>query len=424
MAARTGRQGTLTAARAAGGMLAAAALSAGALYASTLSTSPPASAVGSSGKSLTIITEHVPKVGTVLATKAGLTLYDYTVDPAGRATCTGACAKAWPPLLLPKGVTHVKAPRGVKGLTAVRVQGGRLQLFFHDHALYRFVSDSKKGEAAGQGVANEWFAVLSSGKSSASEVGATPTSTGGAAPSSSPSPSPYEYEHAPGHEHDVTERHEDAGQRDDRYRPDDRRRRRQVCRRRAVDPADDRPADDRPADDRPADNDAADKPSHHHDDRSSDGRGRFLRRPGHSLGAEMARWWFGAAVRSSDVRHRPGDGSPSLSPSHRHGDGGPGGDRVGRRHRRLHQFAGPLPRPLGGRPRRPPGRRRRPSLLSGAFWPECSQGRWSSRATRPIRTARSSTTRCSRRNRLPSRTAPRRSTCSVAWPMPGTTGSN
>jgi predicted lipoprotein with Yx(FWY)xxD motif len=178
MAARTGREGTLTAARATGGVLAAVALSAGALFASTLASSPPAQAVGFPGKSLTIITEHVQKIGTVLATQSGLTLYRYTVDPAGKATCTGACAKVWPPALLPKGVTHIKAPRGVKGLTARRVHGGRFQVFFHGQALYHFVSDSKKGVASGQGVENDWFAVLSNGKSSASASAATPAGSG------------------------------------------------------------------------------------------------------------------------------------------------------------------------------------------------------------------------------------------------------
>jgi predicted lipoprotein with Yx(FWY)xxD motif len=189
MAARTGREGTLTVTRATGGVLAAAVLSAGALFVSTLASASPASAVASSGKSLAVITEHVPKVGTVLATSSGLTLYRYTVDPAGKATCTGACAKAWPALLLPKGVTHIKAPRGVKGLTAVKVQGGRLQVFFHDHALYHFVSDSKKGEATGQGVEDDWFAALSDGKSSAPTSATTPASSGGAAPSSGPNSS-------------------------------------------------------------------------------------------------------------------------------------------------------------------------------------------------------------------------------------------
>jgi len=180
MAAPTGREGTLTVGKAAGAVLVAAALSAGALFASTLASSAPASAKGSSGAALVVKTEHVAKLGTVLTTGAGLTLYSYNVDPAGKVTCTGACAKAWPPLLLPKGVTHIKAPRGVKGLTAVRVQGGRLQVFFHDHALYRFVSDTKKGQATGQGVENDWFAVLSDGKSSAVKPAAGVTSTGGA----------------------------------------------------------------------------------------------------------------------------------------------------------------------------------------------------------------------------------------------------
>ena len=185
MGARTGREGTLTAARA-GAMLAAVALSAGALFASTLAYSAPASAKGaSSGVALVVKTEHVAKLGTVLTTGAGLTLYSYGVDPAGKATCTGACAKAWPPLLLPKGVTRIKAPHGVKGLSAIRVKGGHLQVFFHDHALYHFVSDTKKGEATGQGVENEWFAVLSDGKSSAATPGLSATPAGGAAPSAS-----------------------------------------------------------------------------------------------------------------------------------------------------------------------------------------------------------------------------------------------
>jgi predicted lipoprotein with Yx(FWY)xxD motif len=176
MATESGSTRTGLAALVAKGTLATIALGAGAVAVSTLGFPPPASA---KGVALVIKTEHVGKVGTVLATGTGLTLYRYTVDPAGKATCTGACAKVWPPLLLPKGVTHVKAPHGVKGLTAIRVHGGRLQVFFHNHALYSFASDTKKGEATGQGVENDWFAVLSNGKSSVPSAAPTPTSTGG-----------------------------------------------------------------------------------------------------------------------------------------------------------------------------------------------------------------------------------------------------
>jgi predicted lipoprotein with Yx(FWY)xxD motif len=175
MATDSGSTRTGLAALVAKGTVATIALGAGAVALSTLAFPPPASA---KGVALVLKTEHVGKVGTVLATGTGLTLYRYTVDPTGKATCTGACAKVWPPLLLPKGVTHIKAPHGVKGLTAVRVHGGRLQVFFHNHALYSFASDTKKGEATGQGVENDWFAVLSNGKSSAPNAAPTPTSTG------------------------------------------------------------------------------------------------------------------------------------------------------------------------------------------------------------------------------------------------------
>jgi predicted lipoprotein with Yx(FWY)xxD motif len=190
MALRTGssRSRTEKAEPMTGRTRAALAVGAGTLAAVTLgvgalASSPPASA--KSVKAITIKKVSVPKLGTVLATNSGLTLYRFTVDPAGKATCTGACAKVWPPLLLPKGVSHIKAPHGVKGFSLGRVTGGRLQVFFHHQALYTFVSD-KKGEATGQGVENDWFAVLSNGKSSALISASTPNSTTTpAAPSSS-----------------------------------------------------------------------------------------------------------------------------------------------------------------------------------------------------------------------------------------------
>jgi predicted lipoprotein with Yx(FWY)xxD motif len=152
-----------------------------------VASSPSASAKSVTAKAITIKKVAVPKLGTVLATNSGLTLYRFTADPAGMATCTGACAKVWPPLLLPKGVTHIKAPHGVKGLSLVRVTGGRFQVFFHHQALYTFASD-KKGEATGQGVEKDWFAVLSNGKSSAliSTTAPNATTTPGAPTSSTP----------------------------------------------------------------------------------------------------------------------------------------------------------------------------------------------------------------------------------------------
>ena len=90
-------------------------------------------------------------VGTVLTTASGLTLYRFTEDTPGTSTCTGACAKIWPPLLAPKGA-HVSGPHGVKGLSLMKVGNGHWQVAFHKIPLYRFEGDKKKGQAHGQNV--------------------------------------------------------------------------------------------------------------------------------------------------------------------------------------------------------------------------------------------------------------------------------
>jgi predicted lipoprotein with Yx(FWY)xxD motif len=179
--ARTANEAVLTTRSKAALLASSAALAALTLGVGALASSPPASAK-SAGKAVTIKAVSVPKLGTVLATNAGLTLYRFAVDPVGKVTCTATCAKIWPPFVLPKGVSHIKTPHGVKGLSLVRVKGGRLQVFFHHQALYTFVND-KKGNASGQGVENDWFAVLSNGKSSALISANTPNST---APPASP----------------------------------------------------------------------------------------------------------------------------------------------------------------------------------------------------------------------------------------------
>jgi predicted lipoprotein with Yx(FWY)xxD motif len=121
-------------------------------------------------------TTHVAKVGMVLTTPSGLTLYRFTDDTRGHATCTGACAKVWPPLLVPKG-DHLKAAKGVTGLGGIRVGHGRVQATLHGVALYRFSGDTKRGQDKGQGIEGTWFAVLASG--SGADI-TTPTSAPGA----------------------------------------------------------------------------------------------------------------------------------------------------------------------------------------------------------------------------------------------------
>jgi predicted lipoprotein with Yx(FWY)xxD motif len=143
--------------------VAAAALSGVALTGTSLVLAGPGGVAGatSSHQTIHISSAKIPSVGTVLTTSSGLTLYRFANDPSGTATCTGACAKIWPPVLASKGA-HIAGPKGVKGFSLIRV-GNNFQLAFHHVALYRFTGDKKKGQAKGQGVANAWFAVLKSG---------------------------------------------------------------------------------------------------------------------------------------------------------------------------------------------------------------------------------------------------------------------
>ena len=95
----------------------------------------------------------------VLTAADGHTLYYLTGSTAAKVECTAACAKIWPPLLLPKGKPVV--PKGLKGVTVAKTADGRMVLF-RGHPLFRFVKDARPGEALGQGLKKVWFAATPS----------------------------------------------------------------------------------------------------------------------------------------------------------------------------------------------------------------------------------------------------------------------
>ena len=63
------------------------------------------------------VTLHTTKVGKVLATSSGRTLYLFLADKHGRSACYGKCANFWPPLK----IGHRDA-RGVEGRVRARTQ--------------------------------------------------------------------------------------------------------------------------------------------------------------------------------------------------------------------------------------------------------------------------------------------------------------
>lgn len=117
--------------------------------------------------------------GTILVSASGATLYRYTPDKPNMPTCTGSCAVAWPPDLLPAGSTSVPSG-GPAGLGSVMLPDGRRQLTYNRTPLYTFADDSGTS-VNGQGIGGVWFVVH--------PTTSTPTATRAAAPVATAAPS-------------------------------------------------------------------------------------------------------------------------------------------------------------------------------------------------------------------------------------------
>lgn len=112
-------------------------------------------------------TAHNAKLGTILVTRSGMTLYHLTTEKAGKIVCVGGCAKIWPPLLEPSGTR----PTGISGLTTIQRPGGKEQVAFRGMPLYTYAPDKKPGQTLGQGVGGIWFVVKPSGTSTSTKSG-------------------------------------------------------------------------------------------------------------------------------------------------------------------------------------------------------------------------------------------------------------
>jgi predicted lipoprotein with Yx(FWY)xxD motif len=88
--------------------------------------------------------------GAYLVGSSGRALYLWVADVGGKSVCSGACAKAWPPLTTtgtPTAGTGVNA----SDLGTVMRADGTKQVTYKGHPLYYFVKDKDDGDAYGQG---------------------------------------------------------------------------------------------------------------------------------------------------------------------------------------------------------------------------------------------------------------------------------
>ena len=118
--------------------------------AATLAASVPTSAATRPRATSTteITVEKNATWGSILSLSNGDTVYRLTKDSKNKSTCTGACATAWPPVVLASGQ---KSPlgKGVTRLGTITRANGTRQVTYEGIPLYRYAGDKKSGEVNG-----------------------------------------------------------------------------------------------------------------------------------------------------------------------------------------------------------------------------------------------------------------------------------
>jgi len=88
--------------------------------------------------------------GGALTNTAGMTLYTFDKDAAGKSACNGPCAGNWPPLM---AAADAK-PSG--DYTVITRDDGGKQWAHKGKPLYRWSKDQKPGDRTGDGFINAW----------------------------------------------------------------------------------------------------------------------------------------------------------------------------------------------------------------------------------------------------------------------------
>jgi predicted lipoprotein with Yx(FWY)xxD motif len=113
-----------------------------------------------------VATKH-GKLGTILA--AGpkhLTVYLFEADKGSSSSCSGACAKVWPPVST-DGEPKAAGSANAAELGTIARPDGTKQVTYNGHPLYYFARDGDSGDAYGQGSTTfgaSWYALAPSGK--------------------------------------------------------------------------------------------------------------------------------------------------------------------------------------------------------------------------------------------------------------------
>jgi predicted lipoprotein with Yx(FWY)xxD motif len=156
---------------------------AGAAYgtasAAPMAAGSPSAAASPKTPAKTVLTERKTKIGYVLATSAGQTVYWFSKDVkgSGKSACSGTCLAAWPVVA---GTPVAAAGVRLAGkLGTITRPGGVIQATYNGYPLYTYAMDLTPGQTLGNDAAGMWH-VITGPVLSASPAGAvtsSPTAT-------------------------------------------------------------------------------------------------------------------------------------------------------------------------------------------------------------------------------------------------------
>ena len=103
----------------------------------------PAALGGSDATRPPVVKQPAAGFGNILANRGHKALYWWNVEKRDfKIHCTGACAAAWPPLIVKTRAAVPRRIAGIKGVFGtIRRPGGRLQVTWNRLPLYTYVNE-------------------------------------------------------------------------------------------------------------------------------------------------------------------------------------------------------------------------------------------------------------------------------------------
>jgi predicted lipoprotein with Yx(FWY)xxD motif len=128
-------------------------------------------------------------LGQILVNSSGHSIYLFAKDKNGKSSCSGDCARFWPPVLS-RGKARVGPGLRASLLGTTKRSNGSRQVTYNRHPLYTFAMDKRPGQTTGENFfayGAKWYAVSAKGRMVVSAPPKTTTSP----PTTTTTPYPY-----------------------------------------------------------------------------------------------------------------------------------------------------------------------------------------------------------------------------------------